>query len=321
MNYMLLIRWLQARRIAVLKGGSSSEREISLKTGAAVLQAFKRLGIRAVGIDVQSNLPEVLRKKRIQFCFNALHGTNGEDGRVQGCLDVMGLPYTGEGVFASAVAMDKHLSKTLFKKNGVPTAPWMLVHRLDYLRSKKEVLAAVRRFMTRGPLFIKPNDQGSAIGVSKVERPREIDKALKACFALSSGAMVERFVTGRELTVGILGECVLPVIEIIPQHSFYDFHSKYAKGGSKHIVPAPLSRMMSMRAQVLALKAFQAIPCSVYGRVDLLLQPNGQMKVLEVNTIPGMTTTSLLPDAAKAAGMDFDKLVLEIIRLSLKKKK
>lgn len=305
-----LLRWLRSHRVAVLKGGWSSERSISLKTGHAVEESFKRLKVKAVGIDVTPSIADELIHRKIKFCFLALHGPFGEDGRLQGLLDVMKIPYTGCGVMASALAMDKHQSKKAFVSDGVLTAPWVTLFR-------GEATDRVKPLFRKGPLFVKPVDQGSAIGVSRVDSIRMLPAALRLCFKSSTGALVEQLIEGRELTVGILGTTALPVVEIIPQHRFYDFHSKYAAGGSRHLTPAPLTVSQTNAAQQVALAAFRSLGCSVYGRVDIMMDKQGRMNVLEVNTIPGMTSTSLLPDAARAAGYSFDDLVLKIIGLSL----
>jgi D-alanine-D-alanine ligase len=307
---MTTLEWLKKQRVAVLKGGWSSERTISLKTGAAVEAAFRRLGVRVAGIDVKPTTPVDLVRRKINFCFIALHGPFGEDGRLQGCLDMLGIRYTGCGVLASAVAMDKNASKSIFRTAGVPTAPWTVVGK------NQRDFSSVKQLLKGGPVFVKPVDQGSAIGVSRVTSLRQWPAAFKKCAATSSDAMVERLIDGREFTVGILGDQALPVVEIVPEHDFYDFHSKYAKGGSKHLVPAPLTAAKAQELQRAALAAFRALGCTVYGRVDVMMDRSGRVNVLEVNTIPGMTSTSLLPDAAKAVGISFDQLVLKIVELS-----
>ena len=312
------LRELKKKRIAILKGGWSREREISLKTGAAVENSFKRLGIKTLGIDIKRNISDVLSKKKINFCFLALHGPFGEDGRIQSLLEILDIPYTGTGALASAIAMDKNISKQLFQQHSVPTAPWTVIKKSEMASSASSYTKAQNLFL-EGPVFVKPVDQGSAIGVSRVDKYVDLKSALKTCFKVSSAALVERFIPGRELTVGVLGKHILPVIEIIPQHAFYDFHSKYAKGGSRHITPADISSSLTVRTQKIAAQAFNALGCDVYGRVDLILTPQDELFVLEVNTIPGMTTTSLLPEAAKFEGLDFDELVIQIVELSLKK--
>jgi D-alanine-D-alanine ligase len=296
--------------VAVLKGGWSRERSISLKTGAAVEQALKRLGVKFRSIDVNQNILAVLDRRRVQFAFIALHGAFGEDGALQCILDFLKIPYTGSGPLASGIAMDKHMSKTLFARHRVPTAPWICIE-------KKSDVANTIKAVASYPVFVKPADQGSAIGVGSAKTPQALKKALRASFKISDRALVEQMIEGRELTVGILGGKALPVVEIKPSHAFYDFHSKYAAGGSVHVTPAELSKSKTKEVQAASLRAFNALGCSVYGRVDVMLSKTGRPLVLEVNTIPGMTATSLLPDAARAAGIDFDALVLEIARLSL----
>lgn len=299
------LKWLQSYRIAVLKGGWSSERPISLLTGQAVEAAFKRLRVKFFPIDVKKNIADVLVRKKIQFVFNALHGPFGEDGQIQYLCDLLGIGYTGSNSISSFIAMNKDLSKEMFCQNGVLTPPWIVIRSLGEKNK-------VAKFLSHGSVFIKPTNQGSALGATHVKKVGDIERALKKCFRISDAALVEQKISGRELTVGILGERALPVTEIIPQHGFYDFHSKYSQGGSRHITPAHLSPAQIRQAQMMALRAFKSLSCSVYGRVDIIMNKRGQMYVLEVNTIPGMTSTSLLPEAAKAAGIDFNALVLEI---------
>ncbi len=318
MKKQKILSWLKSRRVAVLRGGWSSERTISLKTGEAVLQSFRRLGVKPADIDVRPNVAQVLNKKKIQFCFNALHGPFGEDGRIQGLLDVLRIPYTGSDALASAVAMDKHLSKEIFVRAGVATPAGVTVLKSDFASKPAETYKKLHLLISKGPLFVKPIDQGSAIGVSRISKKSELTPALKKCFRLSKGALVERLIIGKELTVGILGKMPLPVTEIIAKHDFYDFYSKYSQGGSRHITPAPISKGAARRAQILALRAFQALGCTVYGRVDIMMKSEKEMFVLEINTIPGMTGTSLMPEAAAKAGIGFDDLVLKIVELSLK---
>lgn len=311
------LRWLKKHRVAVLKGGWSKERPISLKTGEAVESSLKNLGVRFSSLDVQPNIAEVLKKKKIQFCFICLHGPFGEDGRIQSLLDILRIPYTGSGAVASSLAMNKEISKVLFRESGVLTAPWVVIPKSQFEENPKAAMAPAQRLLSKTPVFIKPVDQGSAIGISKVTKKKDLFRALRSCFRTSEGALVEQFVPGRELTVGILGQQALPVVEILPVHSFYDYHSKYAKGGSRHIAPARIFPKAKKQVQKAALKAFAALGCTVVGRVDFIMRKNGQMMALEVNTIPGMTTVSLLPDAAKAAKISFDDLVCKIAMHSL----
>lgn len=302
--------WLKNHRIAVLKGGWSRERPISLLTGAAVEKAFAVMGVKTLNIDVRRDIASRLAKIRPDFCFIALHGTFGEDGQVQSLLERMKIRYTGSGPLGSSLAMDKNISKRLFIDHNVPTAPWILLE-------KHQSVDPVYAWLKKSALFVKPVDQGSAIGATRVDRPAQLPRALKASFRVSGRAMIEKFIPGREVTVGILGNKPLPVVEIIPKHAFYDFHSKYAAGGSRHVAPAKLPAALSKKIQRVAVEAFKALRCRIYGRVDLLIAKNNDLFVLEVNTIPGMTATSLLPDAARVAGLSFNDLVLRICALSL----
>lgn len=304
------LAWLKSRRVAVLKGGSSRERSISLRTGAAIEKSLKRLGVQAVGIDARRGFLQQLRKQKIDFCYIALHGTYGEDGGVQRDLDKLKIPYTGSGAASSALAMDKVRSKKRFIAKKIPTPAWVL------LRKGQAVSNSLRQLLKTGPVFVKPSDQGSAIGASSAKNEKELKRALMECFRVSKTALIERKIEGREFTVGVLGKKALPVVEIVPKHAFYDFHSKYAAGGSRHLVPARLSKAATRTAQKISLRAFKALNCSAYGRIDLLMDKKGRFYVLEANTIPGMTNTSLLPDAARAAGLSFEQLVLKIVEFS-----
>lgn len=295
-------RWFRSRRIAVLLGGTSAEREISLKTGRAIYASLKRQGFRVVAIDAKADLPAQLKKFKINYAFIALHGTGGEDGQVQGLLEWLNIPYSGSGVLASALAMDKAASKRVMAAEGLPLAPGRLLERV----SPRSPLTL--------PVVVKPVSQGSAVGVSVVKRPSQWKSAARAALRYGAPALVEAYLQGPEITVGVLGTKVLPIIEILPQHnrSFYDFHAKYAPGGSRHILPARLSPKVWKTCQALALAACQALGTRGAARVDLIVDRRRGPCILEVNTIPGMTETSLLPEAARAAGIDFDALVLRI---------
>jgi D-alanine-D-alanine ligase len=306
-NKMDVNVWLKDRKIGVLYGGRSAEREISILSGRAVLTALKKLKFRAVGIDAATNLPFKLKSNKIDFVYNALHGPWGEDGTVQGLLEIMGIPYSGCGVLSSALAMNKVFSKRMFKASGVPTPEWQTV-----------VKNSAAPKITRFPVVVKPAAQGSAIGVTIAENKKELPAAYRKAFRFDKTAVVERYITGTEITVGILGGKILPAVEIVPDNKFYDFEAKYKKGKSKHIIPPRLPAAVIKKAQSAALKAFNALGCRAVSRVDIIVDAEGRPWVLEVNTIPGMTETSLLPDAARAAGMSFDKLLLEIIKYSLK---
>lgn len=298
---------LRRRRIAVLQGGWSAERDISLKSGRAVSEALGRMKIQHRPLDLTPDLPRDLRRHRIDLAFLVTHGSIGEDGRLQGLLDVMKIPYTGSGVRASALAMHKPSAKELFRAVGLPV-PRGVVRRTGDTNP---------RLPFPYPAVVKPAEQGSAVGVAIAPDPAALRAALRATWKLDAEALVEERLVGPEITVGVLDGEALPVVEIIPQHAFYDFHSKYAPGGSRHIVPARLPLRTAREAQRLAVEAHRALGCRHVSRVDMIVT-RGAPKILEINTLPGLTDTSLLPDAARAAGLSFDALVVHLLRLALR---
>lgn len=303
-----ILRSLQCRRVGVLFGGWSAEREISLKSGKAVCQALARKKIPYAAIDVTRRSILHIRRAKIDIAFLAMHGPFGEDGTLQGLLETLDVPYTGSGVLASAAAMHKPTAKRIFEAAGLPTPRWFTVKKGE---REPRVPSFTRRWI------VKPASQGSAIGVSLPQNESQYHAALRKALAVDYEALVEEYVPGKEITVGILGHRALPVIEILPKHSFYDFYSKYAKGGSRHLLPARLPETLRHRAADMALRAFEVLGCRHLGRVDLMVSRAGHPTILEVNTLPGLTDTSLLPDAAQAVGMDFDHLILEILFLAL----
>jgi len=306
-----MINKIKKMKVAVLFGGTSSEREISILTGRAVISALKRLGAKVIGIDFDGS-PEVIKKAKPNFVFIALHGTLGEDGCVQGMLNLMKIPYSGSGVEASAVCMNKALTKVLFKNNSLPTPEWKEV-------CAEDVEDEVNNNTFTYPCFVKPASQGSAIGVSLVKNKKDMGSALKAALKYDKKVLVEDYIKGTEITVSVLGDNVLPAVEIVPKSEFYDFKSKYKKGCSNHIIPPRISKSALLLARRYALKACKCSGCEVVARVDMIVPKNSIPQILEINTVPGMTETSLLPDAARAAGIGFDELVLKIIEYSLKK--
>lgn len=305
------IKWsaLRRRRVAVLFGGPSSEREISIRTAAAVRRALGRMGLRHTVMEVSPRLPDSLRRERIDLAFLATHGSVGEDGRLQGLLDVLGIAYTGSGVRASALAMHKPSAKRIFQSAGLPTPRWALVPAGERATPRQVGLGL--------PLVVKPAEQGSAVGVTVARTLSEFQAGLKAAGRVDPEVLVEEYVSGTEITVGLLGERILPVVEILPQHAFYDYHSKYAPGGSRHILPARLAPAVYCRSQELAVAAFHALGCRHVGRVDLMVDRRGRPTLLEVNTLPGLTATSLLPEAARAVGVNFEDLVGTLLTLAL----
>ncbi len=297
-------RW-QGKRITVLMGGLSAEREISLRTGNAVLRALQGLGLDAVGIDAGHNLPTQLVESGAQVAFIALHGRYGEDGIVQGLLELMQIPYTGSGVLASSVAMNKLVTKQILLHHGVATPAFATFHRGD---DREAFVAASQEY----PLVVKPAREGSTIGVSIVHDAQGLRAGLDEALRFDDLVLVEEFIAGAEVTVGVLGDQALPVIQVVPKGGFYDFRSKYTPGQTEYLLPAPLPEAVTRRLQDVSVAACQALGCRGAARVDFIVR-GMDLFCLEVNTIPGMTETSLLPKAAGAAGIPFDQLVLRIL--------
>ena len=329
-------------KIAVLFGGTSEERDVSIASAAQVIPALRGLGHEVVAVDTASGklLPAAEREllisgiaaqppsgsalasmresaivlttsasgiQDVDVVFLALHGGAGEDGRTQAVLDLAGLAYTGSNHIASATAMDKDLSKRLFRAAGVPTAEWLMAPVLEYDVSE-----------TIGwPAVVKPNKQGSTVGLTIVRQAADLAAAVKLANRFDNEVMVERFIPGRELTVGILDGQALPVGEILVNGEIFDYAAKYQKGGAREIFPADLEESAAKQLQELALRAHDALKLGVYSRIDFRLDPDGYFWCLEANSLPGMTATSLLPQAAKAAGIDFPKLCERICRAAL----
>lgn len=298
---------LKNKKIAVLCGGPSSEREVSLDSGKAVYKAIKNLGLNAVLIDVNKNVAEKLKKEKIDIAYITLHGKPGEDGTIQGMLEIMRIPYTGCGVFASSATIDKIISKKIFDYAKIPTAKWTVIEKL---KPFKEIEL---------PVVVKPASQGSAIGISIVKNKKEFEKAVKLAFKYEDRILVEKYIKGMEVTAGVLNGKALPVIEIVPKGKFYDFKSKYTVGQSTHIIPARLPEKVLNKIQNIAIKVYNEFMCNGICRVDMIVDKDNNIYVLEVNTLPGMTKTSLFPDAAKNIGMSFENLVLEILKSAIKK--
>ena len=295
------------KKIAVLMGGPGSERDVSLATGRGVSKALHSLGVVVIDVDVRDeNFP---LPKDVDLAFITIHGTFGEDGQLQKILEDRGIPYTGDGVEESRTAFDKILSKEKFQRHSVVTPEW-------------EVIEVGQRPKIPVPLVVKPSRQGSTVGVVIVKNQSELEPAMKEAGKYDRKLLVEKFVSGRELTIGILGDQALPILEIIPKGGFYDFNTKYpflnpqAGASAEHVCPAKIDPGKTKKIQELALQAFRALGLVVYGRVDVILSETGDPFVLEVNTIPGMTEASLLPEAAAAAGINYINLCLRIIELS-----
>jgi D-alanine-D-alanine ligase len=301
------MKTLSGKHIAVLKRGPGSEREVSLATGAGVASALRSLGATVTEVDVRG--ADFVLPDDTDLAFICLHGTFGEDGQVQQILEDRRIPYTGEGVAGSRLAFDKIRSKEKFRAANVKTPYW-------------QVISKNQRPTIPVPFVIKAPRQGSTVGVYIVRSDRETEAALAGAAEYDDELLVEKFIGGRELTVGVLGEQALPIIEIIPKDGFYDFKNKYpflnpkAGGGARHVCPAELSDEQTSQIQELALCAHRALDLRVYSRVDIILPDNGEPTVLELNTIPGMTEASLLPEAAGVAGIGYAELCARIIELS-----
>lgn len=299
---------LRRRRLAVLAGGWSAERPVSLKSGRAVSAALRRLALPHAFIDVSPDVDRNLRRRRVDLAFLTTHGSFGEDGRLQGLLDLRGVAYTGSGVRASALAMHKPSAKIIFEKAGIPVPPGRAI---DARAIPKDAARGVP-----GPWVVKPASQGSAVGVEMVGIAGEVPRAVRRVSRWEREVLLEQRVRGTEITVGVLGDEALPVVEIVPRHAFYDYHSKYAPGGSRHIVPARLPAAACRDAQRWAVAAHRALGCRHVSRVDFIVDGRGRPWLLELNTLPGLTDVSLLPDAARAAGLDFDRLVLTLLAMA-----
>lgn len=333
-------------KIAVLLGGTSAERDVSLISGQEIAKALRQNGHQVLAIDCafgdtliedwEKDINEVIRtehsdfeqkkkvldrnilktidlllREKIQVVFIGLHGGYGENGQLQALLDLVKIPYTGSDALASGIGMDKNISKILFEKAGVPTAPWIKISA-DKIPPEEE-------FASLGyPLVIKPNDQGSTVGLTVVKEPTQLPDAIKKAFQYSHVILGEKYIAGREMTVSILDMEALPVIEIIPEHGIYDYECKYQKGKSQYVVPAQIPAEVSKHLQHLGLHAYKALGCRHYARVDFRLSPENQPYCLEVNTLPGMTATSLVPKAAKAVGIHFNELVEKIVQMALR---
>lgn len=334
-------------KVAVLMGGTSAERDVSLATGREIAKALEARGHRVVAIDAAGGRPIPLAGSEPQSAsgigteppsrgeledlesgslarrledlqelgdaevvFVALHGGAGEDGRVQALLDLVGIPYTGSGPLGSALAMDKLVTKDLFVSAGIPTPPWLVGPVTE---------AQVEQGLGGLPVVVKPSHEGSTVGVSVVRGPSELAPAIELAGHFQGPVMVERFIPGRELAVGVLGDEALPIVEIRPKHEIYDYECKYTKGMSEYEVPAPIDGDLTREVQDLAVRAHRVLRLSAYSRVDFRLDEDSAPWCFEVNSLPGMTATSLLPKAARAVGVSFEELCDRIVRMALEK--
>ncbi|HET9122446.1 MAG TPA: D-alanine--D-alanine ligase [Acidiferrobacteraceae bacterium] len=295
-------------RVAVLYGGVSTEREVSLKSGAAVLAALQASGIDAQGLDADRSLPERLQAGRFDRVFIALHGRYGEDGVVQGLLEWLGIPYTGSRVLASALGMDKLRSKWVLKAAGIPVAEHVILTRPEDCRIAEARLGL--------PAIVKPAREGSSIGVSKVRRTEDWDAAWHEAARFGGPVFAEAFIDGPELTAAVLGTRILPLVRLETTHEFYDYDAKYLSNTTRYLCPAGMDPQLEAHMQGYARQTFEALGAAGWGRVDFMVDKQGRPYVLEINTVPGMTDHSLVPMAAKAAGIDFGQLCQMILDTS-----
>jgi D-alanine-D-alanine ligase len=295
-------------KVAVVFGGTSTEREVSLKTGAAVLAALKRRGVDAFGFDPRDQLLPQLLESGTERVWIALHGPGGEDGTLQGALECLGIPYTGSGVLGSAIGMDKLRTKRLAQAVGIATSDYV------ELTGEQDLDAALSRLAL--PLIVKPATQGSSVGMTKVERPEELLPAYRVAAAVDHSVLAEAWISGAEYTVSILNGRALPSIRIQPATTFYDYEAKYLRDDTQYFCPSGLSKPAEEHLAALGLAAFAAVGAEGWGRADFMMDSTGRPQLLEVNTVPGMTDHSLVPMAAKAAGINFDELVWRILESS-----
>jgi len=294
---------VKTKRIAVLMGGPSSERDVSLKTGEGVFNALVGLGYTVQAIDWSpegTSLPALLEAANVEVVWNALHGTYGEDGAVQGLLQCMGIACTGSGVLASALAMDKVASKRVFESHGIATPTWQIYDPKEAIRIPF-------------PIVIKPANEGSSVGVSVVRNADQVEPALALAMQQGGTVLIEEYIEGHEVFVGVLGEDALGTIEVRTSKGFYDYEAKYLRDDTEYLIPAELPEALCEELSALALGAHHALGCASYSRVDIRVRENGEAFVLEVNTLPGMTGQSLMPKVAKYAGVDYPALCEQIL--------
>jgi len=293
-------------KVGVLMGGPSEEKEVSVATGKAVIRACAENGYTATEFVFDTNYKKYLKElKKQNIIFNALHGGIGENGKIQKWLDENNIKYTGSGAIASSLCMDKAASKKVAKRSGIETPDWQLIQRLD------------QHIKITLPFVVKPNDQGSTVGLSIVKNDQLIKPAIELAFQHGNKVIIEKFISGRELTIPIINEDAYPIVEINPKNNYYDYECKYTPGMSEYACPADLEQNLVEKIEKNTMKLFQKFECSVYARADYILDKSGVPYFLEMNTLPGMTSTSLVPKSACATGQSFQKLIRYIIELSL----
>ena len=324
----------QALKVAVLQGGASAEREVSLASGKNCIAALETAGFKVCAYDTaELSFMDALLQNPPDVAFIALHGKGGEDGTVQGVLELLGIPYTGSGVLASALAMDKTAAKSVFHRVGLPTPDDVMLTRAEVCGAAFDMDALCEKLVARlgESLVVKPNNEGSSVGVSIVHDCDDLPDALHEALEFDDCVLVEPYIPGHEIMAGVLEECVhdrsdaapeivvkaLPLIEVESASEFYDYHSKYASGGSRHILPAHLDEEQTRVCQELAVAAHKVLGCKGYSRSDIRLRPDGKAFLLETNTLPGMTKTSLIPEAARSIGIELPELVTRLIHIAL----
>jgi len=305
-----VVRRLRKRRIGVLMGGWSSEREVSLLSGQQVIASLKRQGFHAVGIDITRQFAEQIKKARIDIAFVILHGRPGEDGSIQGFLELQGLPFTGSGSTASAIGMDKAVTKMLFKQTGIPTPDFVLVGAED---DAEEALGRAER-MFGYPMIVKPRSEGSSVGIEIMPGKRGALELVERAQRGFGDSIVEPFLKGMIATVGILGNDALPILELVPKRQqFYGYEAKYTRGETDFIVPARLDQKTEERVKDLAKKAHRLVGCRGFSRLDMIIKDGKNPYFLEINTLPGLTDVSDLPAEAQAVGISYDELIFRIL--------
>lgn len=309
-------------KVAVLLGGRSKEREISLVTGEEIYKALIQSGYLAFKIDLNEDVVENLKREFPEVVFIALHGRYGEDGTVQGMLELLGIPYTGSGILASALGINKAATKRIFKAEGIPTPDFRVFKPRSFQASKQEIIDDLPKKLGL-PLVIKPVNEGSTIGMSIIKEKENLLEAIETAFEYDEEVLVEKFIEGTEITVGVLGNekpQSLPTLEITHDSEMYDYETKYTEGLSRHIIPARIPEEQRKMAQEMAIRIHEILGCRGFSRVDFIVSADGTPYALEINTIPGMTPLSLFPDAARAAGIEFPELVSKIVEFALEKK-
>ena len=309
---------MQKNRILVLMGGFSAEREVSLRSGTAVLKALIKLGYDAKALDLKLSSVQDIVEYQPDLVFIALHGTDGEDGTVQGLLEILNLPYTGSGVASSAIGINKVLTKKMLTFEGIPTAPFTILKKNVFNSTSSEIQSLLQNIGL--PMVVKAATQGSSIGTYIVKEEKDILQSIQAAFVYDAEVLVEKFIEGTEVTSTVIGNDnteVLPLIEITSANEFYDFESKYTPGMCNHIIPARVPEHIHDKIAQLSQKVYKSLGCRGYARVDYIIDRDENPFVLEINTIPGMTEMSLVPDAALAVGITFEELVDKIVKLGM----